>query len=563
NADLYPPNYTEAVSITYSKTDRDVTIPDRLQPGGSSSALEKAMYWAVTELPYGKQLRSQVIDPLRLGSNPVVWRNYEASYDVAGLDPGSRKHETYVLLEYFVPVDRFEEFIPLMAEVYEHYDANIANVSIRHCAPDTDTLMTWAPVESYAFVVYYKQGTEPFERTKVGIWTRALNDAVLAVDGTMYLPYQPHALPEQFHQAYPGAADLFALKGRVDPDYRFRNKLWDTYLRPPEPPLLADERAVRQKLAARNDYARPEDQTFLTLPEWSIVYAADELGTFLQHSSPSQFPFFASLAQFWEVYRATAPQTNRYDYNAGYHGMIMTIGVSYTVEYAIRGAYEGTVGALTEWWQGGAVNGLSEDHFAAQYATDYGNFIHATPWYAYPYTTKARDFRALSGTWSIRGLERRFSIYVELYAKAAWGGAMGWASNATFGAETGIIHAWIRRGDVDPETVLGVHIIEELGNDWLLVSLERYEPFTAAIPALVETGASFIEIAGNQTILMTLVAPDSWTGVENVGQLVYEWPILTVPGQKRVAVEVPVSALHLAIPAVAAEGVTLHHIYDY
>src|SRR5829696_8112744 len=38
-------------------------------------------------------------------------------------------------------------------------------------------------------------------------------------------------------------------------------------------------------------YARLEDQTYLTLPEWYIVYSADEYAAFLANDRPSQFPY--------------------------------------------------------------------------------------------------------------------------------------------------------------------------------------------------------------------------------------------------------------------------------
>src|SRR4029078_5186785 len=57
-------------------------------------------------------------------------------------------------------------------------------------------------------------------------------DAVLSVGGSYYLPYQPHATPEQFHRAYPRAKELFALKRELDPEYRLRNVLWDKYYAP-------------------------------------------------------------------------------------------------------------------------------------------------------------------------------------------------------------------------------------------------------------------------------------------------------------------------------------------
>jgi SAM-dependent methyltransferase len=49
------------------------------------------------------------------------------------------------------------------------------------------------------------------------------------VNGAYYLPYQAHATSEQFHKAYPWAKKLFKLKDKLDPDFRFRNIIWDTY----------------------------------------------------------------------------------------------------------------------------------------------------------------------------------------------------------------------------------------------------------------------------------------------------------------------------------------------
>ncbi len=107
---------------------------------------------------------------------------------------------------------------------------NVLNVSIRQATEDPGSLLAWAKEECFAFVVYYRQGITTADRTKVGVWTRELIDAVLSVNGTYYLPYQLHATDEQFHQAYPGAKRLFSLKEELDPTYKFRNKLWDRYL---------------------------------------------------------------------------------------------------------------------------------------------------------------------------------------------------------------------------------------------------------------------------------------------------------------------------------------------
>ncbi|MEZ4237389.1 MAG: FAD-binding oxidoreductase [Myxococcota bacterium] len=564
NADLYAPDFDDLVSITFERTDEPVTVADRLQPRGGSTAKDRFAYWWVSEAPLGKQARRDVIDRMRLADREVVWRNYEASYDAYGLEPGSRDKSTYVLQEYFVPVERFEGFRAKMAEIFTRYGVNVLNVSIRHAAADPDTLLTWAPRECFAFVVYYKQQTDEAARTEVGVWTRELVDAVIAEEGTYYLPYQILATEEQFHRAYPGADRFFALKMTLDPEYRFRNRLWDTYL-PPARALAAEarDRTLREALHARPDYLRPEDQTFLTLPEWYIVYSGDELGAHLSDGgTPSGFPFASSVCQFCRIYGAvTAATRDRYPANRGYHAMIWVIGASYAAEYAVKGAWEATVGRITEWMGAPA----PQDTFYAGYATDYGAFMHHTPWYAFPFAERRKQ---LPGGGGVRGLERRLAYGGELTAKSWWGWAMGGASQSAYGAETEKIRAWVRAPDgVDLAAVPGVLEVEDLGGGASLVTVQRYEPFTAAIQALVAQGVDIVEIAGCERLVVQVVAPIDpagapWSGTM-WGDVVVAWPILTRPGEQRVALEVPVRRLDEVLPALEAAGGRIEHLYDY
>jgi len=232
NADLYAPHYDYVRAVTWSETKKPVTTPFTLQRQRRHYPLENYFLWAVTETPFGKWRREFLIDPLLYLFPKVHWRNYEGGYDAAELEPPSRKHRTYVLQEYFVPVERFDDFVPKMGEILRRHRVNALNVSVRHALPDRASLLAWAPRETFAFVLYYKQRTRENARERVAVWTRELIDAALSVGGSYYLPYQPHATPEQFHQAYPRAKELFALKKKFDPDYRIRNVLWDTYYAP-------------------------------------------------------------------------------------------------------------------------------------------------------------------------------------------------------------------------------------------------------------------------------------------------------------------------------------------
>ncbi len=232
NADIYPKRYKRIRAVSYKKTSDSVTVKYRIKPVGKKYRFNKMAFKIISEFPEGKWIRQHIIDPFTYSKDPVEWRNYEASYDVMELEPKSRKKKTYVLQEYFVPVAAFDSFYSSMTRILREHKVNVMNISVRNAKQDPGSMLAWARTEVFAFVLYYKQGTTQKDKDKVKGWTRELVDAVTANNGAYYLPYQVNATPEQFSKAYPGAATFFELKKRLDPDNKFRNKLWDAYYTP-------------------------------------------------------------------------------------------------------------------------------------------------------------------------------------------------------------------------------------------------------------------------------------------------------------------------------------------
>ena len=229
NADIYPPNFTNIRSVSWLKTNEDLTVEQRLIAKHKKYTWQPKVAEFVAESHFGKWLRQYVLEPLLYSFDAVQWRNYEASYDVNELEPKSRDVYTYALREYFVPVENFDSFALRMTTIFQKHDANIINVSIRHALPDSGSLLAWAKTEVFAFVVYYRQGTSDKAQRDVKLWSQEIIDATIKEGGTYYLPYQLNATTEQFMQAYPNANQYFELKRKVDPHYRFRNKLWQQH----------------------------------------------------------------------------------------------------------------------------------------------------------------------------------------------------------------------------------------------------------------------------------------------------------------------------------------------
>jgi FAD/FMN-containing dehydrogenase len=229
NGILYPDSFDTVRAVSYRRTAAALTEKARLTPADRSYHLQHAGIRLTSASRAGRMLREAALDPLLFRGTQVQWRNHEASLDVRELEPISGADFSFVLQEYFVPSAQLERFVGELARLTGQHRANLINVSIRHAKADPGSLLAWAPEEVFALVLYYRQGTSVAERKRAAAWTRDLIDAALACGGRYYLPYQIHASREQFLAAYPRAPEFFALKQRLDPGYKFRNRLWDAY----------------------------------------------------------------------------------------------------------------------------------------------------------------------------------------------------------------------------------------------------------------------------------------------------------------------------------------------
>ncbi len=249
--------------------------------------------------------------------------------------------------------------------------------------------------------------------------------------------------------------------------------------------------------------------------------------------------------------------------------MIGVIGVSFTAEYVFKGLYETTIGAVTAWWarDGPWKAGTKEDRFIQEVAKDYSTFIHGTPWYEYPFGSKLTQLWNLpgpvEGSW-VRRWERRIEFTIELLFKTAWGWVIKQSTQASYDPEAMTVQAWVKQGSQDLAAVApDVSILDQLGDRSSLLSLPRYEPFSRAVQNLIAHEARLVEVAGNEQILMTVIAPKDWRDQLHRGRTVCEWTILTEPDRKRVALLVQVGQLHETLPRLEKEGVILDHLYDF
>jgi hypothetical protein len=334
-------------------------------------------------------------------------------------------------------------------------------------------------------------------------------------------------------------------------------------------PLAPRSQAAPPAIAAQlrdgiPGYQRPEESTFLTYPEWAIVYAAREYAAFVAGGSESDFPYLGYIERFWQDYAIVTRATAGYAFNAQNHLMLVVIGTSHTIEHGLQWAWEKTVGRLTQWSADGAKT--AQDVHQAAAAAEYAAFLDQVPWYRFPYAQKRAELWRIpiaAETAGIRSWERRLAFGLSYSIKQAYADLIASGLEATSEAAQSHIYVWAE-GPVsdaiggEPNTALE----RQLGADGTVFVTRRYQAFTELLPRLVDKGLRFVEIGGNQDVLLTVLSKDPPMTPPDVRQL-FSHALPADPSRLRTGFVVPVSSLHVALPMLASRGVRLEHVYDY
>jgi FAD/FMN-containing dehydrogenase len=169
-----------------------------------------------------------VIGPRLTAIKPVT-RNAILNAPVASLaDTDPRR--TDILHEYFVAPERLADFLAACREIIPPSGQELLNVTLRHLEADGTSVLSFAPAPRVAAVMLFPQAMTDAAERAMRTMTERLIDRALALGGSYYLPYRLHARADQLRAAYPRIEEFVAKKRSYDPQLRFRNTLWETYL---------------------------------------------------------------------------------------------------------------------------------------------------------------------------------------------------------------------------------------------------------------------------------------------------------------------------------------------
>jgi len=332
-------------------------------------------------------------------------------------------------------------------------------------------------------------------------------------------------------------------------------------------PGLADE-APPSELAAKvraetPGYQRPEETTFLAYPEWSIAFAARDYANFLKDKPPSGFPFWSYVGCYWQDYATMVRASGDHPFDWEKQAMLLAIGTGYTAKQIIQWAYENTIGRVTL----ATANGrTAADDYQAKAAADYAAFLGRAPWYQFPYSEQAAGLMAVArkpGDDPVRTSERRWAFGLAWAIEQAIANLVKPQPDAGADPASLDTYVWVK-GPIG-EAVRGESdalLERDLGDEGAIFVTRRGQGFTDMIPRLIDKGVSFVEIGGNDEIMMTVLSAKAVTA-PNGSRALFEHELPVDQAERRTGLVVAVGKLATVVPALIGGGARLERVYDY
>ena len=309
----------------------------------------------------------------------------------------------------------------------------------------------------------------------------------------------------------------------------------------------------------------PADQTFLTFPEWFLVFSPAEQADYFKTNTSTTFPYMKHVAQLWKGYGVVNQQIKgNFTFNTGYHAMILVIGVSTTVEYAAKALYEMLIGRLSSVTL--KQNLTEEDVFHARYMRRYVDFIENRPWYEYNFAQELKSLWTSTpffGPHFFRKLERRYFLSTELLVKSGYGWLIKLGTKSAY--DEALLNTAVGMDQLpeDMTTIPEVRNIKVLSDGTVLADLPRYAAFNPAICKLAGHEVNFREIAGNTSAIMLTVLTREPLPANKDITVLFTQPVITKPGVYRVALVTRVPTLSPVLTSLLQNGLEIEHIYDY
>jgi hypothetical protein len=310
---------------------------------------------------------------------------------------------------------------------------------------------------------------------------------------------------------------------------------------------------------------RPGDQTFLTFPEWYLVFGPAEQADYFDHTTATTFPFLVQIDQLWASYWIVYQQVrHNYPFNGGYHLMIAVISVSSTVEFGAKEAYETVIGRFTDT----GTTQTDEDRFYAQYMHDYVHDIGTEGWFLFDFKTRLKMLwteTSWTGPHMLRKWERKYFLTTELVFKIVYAKLIEWATRATYDPsveETEVVVDHLPAGL--KTRIPELKILQKYPDGSAMILIPREQPFTPESVEIASDGLQIREVAGHSSaILLSAFVPADWHEASPDFKVVFTQTVPTKPEIKRIAVATPIPHLCDTLRDLEQQHAVIEHVFDF
>ncbi|MGX9354010.1 hypothetical protein ACS3SW_02260 [Roseobacteraceae bacterium S113] len=302
------------------------------------------------------------------------------------------------------------------------------------------------------------------------------------------------------------------------------------------------------------EHHRPEGRTLLTYPEWHIVHAYDDYARVISTGDPHDYQYLTSIGGFWSSLCSLSSASGPHGgFPTEFKSTVYTIGISFTAELLMKALYEESFGRIATWIRGDTRAPL--DDIMATQAADYALFLRQEPWYKWDFS---RDAVVLTDNASdiFRDRERRFAGGLEYWVKASYANVI---AAAVANMEPDALRLRMIITGINPDELGAFEdvIVIAQSQEGIEIDTPRYRILTDLLLLWAKSGGEFVEIAGNDDILITVTS-----NAPSLNGALYSFPRQGY-GDTRHLILVPVSELAETLRGFEGQGLTLEHIHDY
>ena len=215
--EIYPSNQAEYDELT--------TLQNEKQVGRN-----KFLFGLSRNFDWGKELSWTIQNKFHVEKNAgkITSRNTSMSPLVEFLEYDNSS-KTDILQEYFIPIEKFSDFVDQLKTIVEEEDLNLLNATVRYTKANEEGFLNYAREDTFAVVLLFNHSLSEEGIGHMEQGTREIVDAALALNGTYYLTYQLFPSQQQIRAAYPNIDDFFEKKREFDPEERFMNNFYEEY----------------------------------------------------------------------------------------------------------------------------------------------------------------------------------------------------------------------------------------------------------------------------------------------------------------------------------------------